>query len=177
MPKTEIDGADVKDTGLKPADLENNFDGYSIGMSAKYIGPEGNRKTVDDIDRIEDYAADFTITATSTGEWVEKLKLSRDFPKSALMEITFSCLYACSDNQTLLNVRAQMDDDPQRIIKTGDTIINLGNPTDERHLFSGNAVVQFSAGSHFIDLDYRTGEVGKTMYACNATITIRELKA
>lgn len=118
----------------------------------------------------EDNAED---SHTGNTAYQEKLKFTFTPTSLGYFEITFSCLMACSDEKIAVNTRVQIDDTTTK----KETSIPVGGKYSDGRWQdrAGHFVVQLTAASHDIDLDYSIADAGKTVYIKEATLTARRV--
>jgi hypothetical protein len=119
-------------------------------------------------------AEDDTLSATTSTDWQQKLRLTTDSGfKAGKYRIAFQCSWYGTNLSSQWRGQIEIDDATQviyREIEPNDTSTSLRNTA------SGFAIVDLTAGQHTVDLDYsRIGSAG-TFAIDEARITIERVE-
>lgn len=124
---------------------------------------------------VSDYATAPGETSTTSTSPQQKLRLTFTPPEQANYEVTFTAMVSCSDTGILIHTRLQLDD----TVTYFPVALELYNYKYEDGAYairSGSFVIpNLTAASHNIDLDYWSGESGKTAYIKEAYLIVRKI--
>lgn len=120
------------------------------------------------------YIEDDSESSTTSITYQQKLRLTFTPLLAGDYEVIFSALVSHSNTGNLMLMRIQIDDTTTEREISAD-LSGLKYVDGAWHPYAGNFVVTLSAASHNIDLDYASGEAGKTMYIQNVVLVARRI--
>ena len=106
--------------------------------------------------------------------YVQKLRLTFTPPETGNYEVSFSCMVSHSDTGVFAQTRVPVDD-TDTYKETLQELYNFKYSDGAYYGRHGIFVVNLDASVHTLDLDFATGDSGKTMYIKEAIITARRI--
>jgi len=121
------------------------------------------------------YEENLAESSTSGTAWIEKVRATIYPSETKQYEITVSSLYSCSDLNVQMFVRTQVDN-LYTYFESGDELSGTAKYQDGLWKpYAGNFILELAVGTHYIDMDFKSGTSGKTVYIKDATITVRRI--